>query len=111
MLRNRAAAAAAAAAAMPGLIPGTSAMLDTAAPVRELPAAAPFMGAPPTLPPVKSGRGGRPNGKGYAAKGGRGGKAATPGETTSNMTPGKEAAPAGSAFQPCVTCVTCSDAD
>lgn len=80
---------------MPGLIPGTSAMLDTAAPARELPAAAPFMGAPPTLPPVKSGRGGRPNGKGYAAKGGRGGKAAAPGETTSNVTPSKEAAPAG----------------
>ncbi|KAK9839116.1 hypothetical protein WJX74_009858 [Apatococcus lobatus] len=95
LLRNRAVAAAAAAAAMPGVIPGTSAMLDTAAPSRELPAAAPFMGAPPSLPPVKSGRGGRPNGKGYGAKGGRGGKAAASGETASNVTPGKEAAAAG----------------
>ncbi len=95
LLRNRAAAAAAAtAAALPGAITGATA-LDAAVPLGEMPLAAPFMGAPASLPPLKSGRGGRANGKGYGARAMRGGKAAASVDTTSNITPGKEVPPAG----------------
>ena len=93
LLRNRAAAAAAA-AALPGGIPGVAA-LDGAVPLGEMPLAAPFMGAPPSLPPLKSARGGRANGKGYGARAMRGGKATASVDTTSNITPGKEAPPGG----------------
>ena len=96
LMRNRAANAAAAAAAALPMVPGTSAMLETVVPPGEIPLVAPFMGAPTTLPPLKSGRGGRPNGKGYAAKGGRGGKAAASNDTNSNaLTPSKDATTAG----------------